>query len=73
MKFTRPEDSYDELEKLVENAESILQLLQIPYRVVLLCGGDLGFSSAKTYDIEVWMPSNGRYVAVSYTHLVPDP
>lgn len=65
VKFTRPEDSYDELEKLVENAESILQLLQIPYRVVLLCGGDLGFSSAKTYDIEVWMPSYGRYVEIS--------
>ncbi len=47
------------------NAESILQILQIPYRVVLLCGGDLGFSSAKTYDIEVWMPSYGRYVEIS--------
>ena len=47
------------------NAESILQILQIPDRVVLLCGGDLGFSSAKTYDIEVWMPSYGRYVEIS--------
>ena len=65
MKFTRPEESYLELEKLVANAESILQILQIPYRVVLLCGGDLGFSSAKTYDIEVWMPSYGRYVEIS--------
>ena len=60
-----PEESYLELEKLVANAESILQILQIPYRVVLLCGGDLGFSSAKTYDIEVWMPSYGRYVEIS--------
>ena len=65
VKFTRPEESYLELEKLVANAESILQNLQIPYRVVLLCGGDLGFSSAKTYDIEVWMPSYGRYVEIS--------
>lgn len=65
VKFTRPEGSYLELEKLVANAESILQILQIPYRVVLLCGGDLGFSSAKTYDIEVWMPSYGRYVEIS--------
>lgn len=65
VKFTRPDESYMELEKLVANAESILQILQIPYRVVLLCGGDLGFSSAKTYDIEVWMPSYGRYVEIS--------
>ncbi len=65
VKFTHPEESYLELEKLVANAESILQILQIPYRVVLLCGGDLGFSSAKTYDIEVWMPSYGRYVEIS--------
>ena len=65
VKFTRPDESYLELEKLVANAESILKILQIPYRVVLLCGGDLGFSSAKTYDIEVWMPSYGRYVEIS--------
>ncbi len=65
VKFAHPESSYDELEKLVGDAESILQKLQIPYRVVLLCGGDLGFSSAKTYDIEVWMPSYGRYVEIS--------
>ena len=65
VKFTRPDESYLELEKLVANAESILQILQIPYRVVLLCGGDLGFASAKTYDIEVWMPSYGRYVEIS--------
>ena len=65
VKLVRPEDSYDELEKLVGNAEEILQLLDIPYRVVLLSSGDLGFSSAKTYDIEVWMPSYGRYVEIS--------
>jgi seryl-tRNA synthetase len=65
VKFVRPESSYDELEDLVADAENILQLLELPYRVVLLCGGDLGFSSAKTYDIEVWMPSYGRYVEIS--------
>lgn len=65
VKYARPEDSYEELEKLTADAESILQLLEIPYRVVTLCGGDLGFSSAKTYDIEVWMPSYGRYVEIS--------
>lgn len=65
VKFTRPETSYDELEKLTADAESILQKLGIPYRVVCLCTGDLGFSSAKTYDIEVWMPSYGRYVEIS--------
>jgi len=65
VKFSRPEDSYNELEKLTNDAESLLQLLKIPYRVVCLCTGDLGFSSAKTYDIEVWMPSYGRYVEIS--------
>lgn len=65
VKFVRPEDSYDELEKLTADAEVILQQLAIPYRVVELCTGDLGFSSAKTYDIEVWMPSYGRYVEIS--------
>ena len=65
VKFTAPEDSYDELEKLTHDAERILQKLGIPYRVVCLCAGDLGFSSAKTYDIEVWMPSYGRYVEIS--------
>lgn len=65
VKFARPEESYDELEKLTNDAESLLQLLEIPYRVVCLCTGDLGFSSAKTYDIEVWMPSYGRYVEIS--------
>lgn len=65
VKFTKPEDSYDELETLTKNAEEVLQLLEIPYRVVMLSTGDLGFSSAKTYDIEVWMPSYGRYVEIS--------
>lgn len=65
VKLVKPEDSYDELEKLTANAEKVLQLLEIPYRVVELCTGDLGFSAAKTYDIEVWMPSYGRYVEIS--------
>lgn len=65
VKFTKPEDSYDELEKLTHDAEILLQKLGIPYRVVCLSTGDLGFSSAKTYDIEVWMPSYGRYVEIS--------
>ncbi len=65
VKFTRPEDSYDELEKLTNDAEDILKALGLPYRVVRLCTGDLGFSSAMTYDIEVWMPSYGRYVEIS--------
>lgn len=65
VKFSRPEESYNELEKLTNDAEKLLQLLKIPYRVVCLCTGDLGFSSAKTYDIEVWMPSYGRYVEIS--------
>lgn len=65
VKFVEPSTSYDELEKLTNNAEEILQLLEIPYRVVRLCSGDLGFSSAMTYDIEVWMPSYNRYVEIS--------
>lgn len=65
VKFVEPDTSYDELEKLTNNAEEILQLLEIPYRVVRLCSGDLGFSSAMTYDIEVWLPSYGRYVEIS--------
>ncbi len=65
VKFVRPENSYDELEKLTKDAEKVLQLLGLPYRVVTLCSGDVGFSSAKTYDIEVWMPSYGRYVEIS--------
>lgn len=65
VKFADPETSYDELEKLTNDAERVLQGLGLPYRVVCLCSGDLGFSSAKTYDIEVWMPSYGRYVEIS--------
>lgn len=65
VKFVRPEESYEELEKLTKDAEHVLQLLGLPYRVVTLCSGDVGFSSAKTYDIEVWMPSYGRYVEIS--------
>jgi seryl-tRNA synthetase len=65
VKFTTPESSYDELEKLTNDAERVLQGLGLPYRVVCLSTGDIGFSSAKTYDIEVWMPSYGRYVEIS--------
>ncbi|MBP5766745.1 MAG: serine--tRNA ligase [Clostridia bacterium] len=65
VKFTTPETSYDELEKLTNDAEDVLKILGLPYRVVRLCSGDLGFSSAMTYDIEVWMPSYNRYVEIS--------
>lgn len=65
VKFVKPEDSYDELEKLTNDAEEVLKRLGIPYRVIILSTGDTGFSSAKTYDIEVWMPSYGRYVEIS--------
>ena len=65
VKFTKPEQSMKELEWLTSDAERILQLLGLPYRTVQLCTGDLGFSSAITYDIEVWMPSYGRYVEIS--------
>ena len=65
VKFAKPETSYDELEKLTADAEDVLKGLGLPYRVVTLCAGDLGNSSAKTYDIEVWMPSYGRYVEIS--------
>ncbi len=65
VKFTKPEDSYEELEKLTRDAEDVLQLLGLPYRVVKICMGDLGFTAAMKYDIEVWMPSYGRYVEIS--------
>lgn len=65
VKFVKPEDSYEELEKLTKDAEDVLQLLGIPYRVVKICIGDLGFTAAMKYDIEVWMPSYGRYVEIS--------
>ncbi len=65
VKFVHPEKSYDELETLLLAAEEVLKRLKLPYRVINLCGGDLGFSSAKTYDIEVFMPSYDRYVEIS--------
>jgi seryl-tRNA synthetase len=65
VKFTRPETSYDELESLLENAETVLRRLELPYRVITLCTGDIGFSAAKTYDIEVWMPAQGVYREIS--------
>ncbi len=65
VKFVEPATSYDELEKLTDDAEEVLRRLGLPYRVVQLCTGDLGFSSAMTHDIEVWMPSYGRYVEIS--------
>ena len=65
VKFTRPEESYDELEKLTRNAEEILRRLGLPYRVVSLCSGDIGFSAAKTYDLEVWLPGQNLYREIS--------
>lgn len=65
VKFTTPESSYDELEKLTDNAEEVLRLLNIPYRTVSLCSADLGFSSAKTYDIEAWLPGQDTYREIS--------
>ncbi len=65
VKFANPENSFEELESLTNDAERLLQLLGLPYRVVLLCSGDLGFSSAMTYDLEVYLPSYGRYVEIS--------
>ena len=65
VKFVLPKDSLDQLDRLTADAERILQLLKLPYRVTSLCTGDLGFSSAKTFDIEVWMPSYNRYVEIS--------
>jgi seryl-tRNA synthetase len=65
IKIVKPENGYDELEKMVTNAEKVLQLLGLHYRVILLCTGDMGFGSAKTYDIEVWAPGQGSYLEVS--------
>ncbi|PLR80202.1 serine--tRNA ligase [Bacillus canaveralius] len=65
VKFVKPEDSYDELEKLTGHAEKVLQLLKLPYRVMSMCTGDLGFTAAKKYDIEVWIPSYGTYREIS--------
>jgi seryl-tRNA synthetase len=65
VKFTRPDQSYNELERLTADAEDILQRLGLPYRTVVLCTGDMGFSSAKTYDIEVWLPGQNGYKEIS--------
>jgi seryl-tRNA synthetase len=65
VKFARPDESIDELESLLADAEKVLQLLKLPYRVVNLCAGDLGFSAIKTYDIEVWMPAQSKYREIS--------
>ncbi|HTL73350.1 MAG TPA: serine--tRNA ligase [bacterium] len=65
IKIVKPENGYDELEKMVGNAEKVLQLLGLHYRVIMLCTGDMGFGSAKTYDIEVWAPGQGSYLEVS--------
>jgi len=65
VKFAHPDNSYQELESLLQSAEAVLQLLELPYRIVTLCTGDLGFSSAKTYDIEVWLPSFNKYREIS--------
>jgi seryl-tRNA synthetase len=65
IKIVKPENGYDELEKIVANAEKVLQLLGLHYRVIMLCTGDMGFGSAKTYDIEVWAPGQGSYLEVS--------
>ncbi len=65
IKFAKPEDSYDELEKMTANAEHILQKLELPYRVITLCTGDMGFSAAKTYDLEVWIPAQETYREIS--------
>ena len=65
VKFSKPEESFDELEKMTANAERVLQLLGLPHRTILLCTGDMGFSSAKTYDVEVWLPSFNAYREIS--------
>jgi seryl-tRNA synthetase len=65
VKLCTPDSSYDELEKLTKDAESVLQLLEIPYRVICLCTGDMGFGASKTYDLEVWLPSQHKYREIS--------
>jgi seryl-tRNA synthetase len=65
VKFTTPEQSFDELERLTQDAEQVLKRLELPYRTVVLCTGDMGFASAKTYDIEVWLPSQKTYREIS--------
>ena len=65
MQFVRPQDSYTALEELTGHAEKVLQLLGLPYRVMALCAGDIGFSAAKTYDLEVWLPGQQKYREIS--------
>src|SRR5207249_4380447 len=65
VKLTRPEESYDELESLTANAESVLTRLELPYRTMVLCTGDMGFAAAKSYDVEVWLPSRTGYAETS--------
>jgi seryl-tRNA synthetase len=65
MAFSHPDESYNELERLTGNAEEVLKRLELPYRTMLLCTGDMGFASAKTYDIEVWLPSQQTYREIS--------
>lgn len=65
VKFATPETSYQELESLTDNAEEVLRLLELPHRVITLCTGDIGFGSAKTYDVEVWMPAQDCYREIS--------
>lgn len=65
VKLSKPETSYDELEKLTDNAEEVLQLLKLPYRKITLCTGDMGFGASKTYDLEVWLPSQAKYREIS--------
>lgn len=72
VQFTKPEDSADALAAMVKDAEDVLEQLGLPYRTVLLCGGDMGFTQEKTFDLEVWMPSYGRYVEISSVSLFGD-
>jgi seryl-tRNA synthetase len=65
VQIVRPADSYAALESLRAHAEQVLRRLELPYRTVMLCGGDIGFASAKTYDLEVWLPSQGKYREIS--------
>ena len=65
VQIVRPEDSYQALEQLTGHAETVLQRLELPYRVMALCTGDIGFSAAKTYDLEVWLPGQGKYREIS--------
>ncbi|MNR09213.1 Serine--tRNA ligase [compost metagenome] len=72
IKIVHPEKSYEELEKMTQNAERVLQLLNLPYRVLALCTGDMGFTAAKTYDLEVWLPESGMYREISSCSNVED-